>query len=249
MADPTLIETILATFTFSVIVLFFLQVAWGLGWPLFFLVVRIVIYSLFAVSMIVTLIYDVPVSVVQGLRGHHREWKLTLATCRVWNRITGLLTPGMPREIDVRGATHLQDLLRLSPTGFEVAVADLLTEHGFTNMKQCGGAGDLSVDLTGLNSKGRTVAVQCKRYDLHVKVGSRDIQQFIGMTTTHHKVDHGIFVTTSSYTKPAIELAKRHKIELIDGARLAEMLLEHVPELTEEDNLLAELEGRSAHAR
>ena len=54
------------------------------------------------------------------------------------------------------------------------------------------------------------MVVQCKRYAPDNLVGSPVIQSFIGMVKIHHKADLGIFVTTSGYTLPAMNLAKEH---------------------------------------
>jgi hypothetical protein len=66
--------------------------------------------------------------------------------------------------------------------------------------------------------------VQCKRYAPGSRVGSKDMQAFIGMMAVHHRADSGIFVTTSGYTAPAIELGTKHGLTLIDGPRLAELI-------------------------
>jgi len=121
----------------------------------------------------------------------------------------------------------LEEMLVLTPTAFELAVCDLLTEMGFGHVKRVGGAGDLSVDIVARDEKGRSVAVQCKRYVPGNRVGSRDVQQFIGMTVTHHKTDRKLYVTTSGFTAAAAELGRKHGVELIDGDRLTRLLLEH----------------------
>ena len=126
-------------------------------------------------------------------------------------------------ELRVR---ELRTLLLLTPQAFEAAVADLLTETGYTKVKVSGGPGDLAADITCRDPEGRQVIVQCKQYGAGRTVGSKEIQQFIGMAFTHHKADRGVYVTTAAYTAPAIALARRHEIELIDGDRLAELLLE-----------------------
>lgn len=223
--DYTVWETVgysLATLAFVIVVL---EVMWGLGWPLFGLIMLVVCYALFIAALIVAQAYDIPLSLYQAARGREPTWPATRGLAVASRRVRGVLGPPMPREIHIRAAAEISELLRLSPTGFEVAVADLLRAHGYPDMRRVGGAGDLAVDLVGLNPKGQSVAVQCKRCAPEIKVGSPEVQKFIGMTTTHHRVDQGIFVTTSSFTKPAMELAKKHKIELIDGVTLAEMLL------------------------
>jgi len=52
------------------------------------------------------------------------------------------------------------------------------------------------------------------------------MQKFIGMMTTEHKADRGIYITTSDFTEPAKRLARKHNIELWDGSKLANLLIE-----------------------
>jgi restriction system protein len=103
-------------------------------------------------------------------------------------------------------------------------IAKSLRDRGYRNVKRRGGPGDLGVDITARDPDGATVAVQCKRYAPGRPVGSREIQLFIGMTTTHHRVDRGTYVTTSSYTAQARKLAEQHRITLLDGRDLSKLL-------------------------
>lgn len=118
----------------------------------------------------------------------------------------------------------LQDLLALSPTGFELAIADLLQDLGYQRVSRVGGAGDLAADITCVDRSGRAAVVQCKRYALTQRVGSPDIQKFIGMSTVHHHAQVSIFVTTTSFTEPARRLAQQHNIQLVDGASLVDLM-------------------------
>jgi len=120
---------------------------------------------------------------------------------------------------------ELADLLALSPYQFEEAVAAILRELGFRHVRRTGRSGDLSVDITFRDKDNKLVAVQCKRYRLPHKVGSVDLQQFIGMAKLHHNADLGMYVTTSDYTRSAYALAAQHPdIQLVNGLLLAEML-------------------------
>jgi restriction system protein len=119
---------------------------------------------------------------------------------------------------------RFESLLALTPSQFEAAVGDLLRDQGFRDMKHVGRAGDLAADLRCRDGKGRSVVVQCKRYAPGVRVGSADVQAFIGMVTVHHQAERGIFVTTSEFTAPAARLAREHGIELIDGRRLTRLV-------------------------
>ncbi|MGB8346046.1 MAG: restriction endonuclease [Ktedonobacteraceae bacterium] len=115
----------------------------------------------------------------------------------------------------------LGDFLALSSTQFEQAVGELLKSLGYSRMQHVGGSGDLMADLTCVTPQGQSAIVQCKRYASDHAVGSPDIQKFIGMMSVHHRVQTGLFVTTSSFTGPAQQLASQHGIQLIDGNQLA----------------------------
>ena len=118
----------------------------------------------------------------------------------------------------------LGELLVLTPREFEYAVADLLHDLDYRDIRLVGQTGDLAADITCRDRKGRSIVVQCKRYAPGARIGSPDIQTFIGMITVHHGADRGLFVTTSLFSKPAIDLAQRHGIQLIDGPTIARML-------------------------
>ena len=118
----------------------------------------------------------------------------------------------------------LGDLLVLTPKEFELLTGKLLQQNGICNVQHVGGSGDLGVDLMGFDPNGNQIVVQCKRYAPGNSVGSPDIQKFIGMMHVHHQAQKGIFVTTSTFTQPAIDLAAKHNILLIDGDRLIKLL-------------------------
>ncbi len=122
----------------------------------------------------------------------------------------------------------LIDILTLSPKDFEIFTGKILEGIGCHDVRHVGGSGDLGADLTALDPNGNSIVVQCKRYAPGHAIGSPEIQKFIGMLTVYHKADKGIFVTTSTFTQPAIDLAKAYSILLIDGDNLVEMLQSHV---------------------
>jgi HJR/Mrr/RecB family endonuclease len=123
--------------------------------------------------------------------------------------------------------TILDHLLTLSPTEFEHAVARLLPKLGYTGAKRTGGAGDLGVDIVCYDRHGGLVTVQCKRYALGKKVTSPDIQTFFGMMVKH-AARQGIYVTTSTFTRGAFDLAADRDIRTIDGAGLAALFARHL---------------------
>ena len=118
----------------------------------------------------------------------------------------------------------LQELLALTPSQFERAMATLLTDLGYRKVRVTGAAGDLSRDIACEDVTGKPIMVQCKRYT-NRKVGSPEMQKFIGMMITEHKAAGGIYITTSDFTEPAKRLAREHNIELWNGSKLANLLI------------------------
>ncbi len=123
-------------------------------------------------------------------------------------------------EANVTRISTLSGLLSLSPVQFELAIRDLLCFWGFPYAQHTGRGGDLAADIICRDAAGYVTVVQCKRYSPGNLVGSPDVQTFIGMIYAHHSAHHGIYVTTSGFTQPALSLARQHHIQTIDGNEL-----------------------------
>lgn len=126
----------------------------------------------------------------------------------------------------------LQAALKLSPSGFEELVIRLLDRMGYgragsaqrTPPSSDGGIdGIISQDPLGLDR----IYIQAKRYT-DVPVDRPAIHAFAG-ALLGKQGDRGVFITTSRFTKGAQEEADRinARIELIDGGRLAELLVRY----------------------
>lgn len=146
---------------------------------------------------------------------------ITLFGAGVWGLYA--LDQRLRRHRRIRVA-QFNELLALTPSQFELATADLLNSIGYRGLRQIGGSGDLCADLAGYDAQGRSVVIQCKRYTPGNKIGTPEVQTFIGMMAVHHRSEVGVFVTTSAFTQPAIDLARRHQIRLIDGAQLSTLV-------------------------
>jgi restriction system protein len=72
------------------------------------------------------------------------------------------------------------------------------------------------------------VYLQAKRYKLDVPVSEPEIRGFSGSLGAV-KASKGVFVTTSFFTRPALDFAERHpfKMVLIDGAQLSSLMIRH----------------------
>jgi restriction system protein len=122
-----------------------------------------------------------------------------------------------------------------SPSFFEQLIIDLLVAMGYGGSHrnaaaQLGKSGDGGVD--GVVNEDRLgldrVYVQAKRYASNVPVGRPEVQGFVG-SLVGLGATKGVFVTTSSFTRQALEFAKHltQRIILIDGNQLADLMVEH----------------------
>lgn len=132
-------------------------------------------------------------------------------------------------------AELLQRVLAQSPAFFERAIVDLLVAMGYGGSHEgaalsLGRSGDGGVD--GVIDEDRLgldrIYVQAKRYASHVGVGRPDVQGFVG-SLVGFGATKGVFVTTSSFSAPAIDFVRHlpQRVVLIDGTRLAELMIEH----------------------
>jgi restriction system protein len=122
-------------------------------------------------------------------------------------------------------AETLQEMLDLTPANFERAIGDLLRDRGYSHVKNVGRTGDQGIDLLCRDRNGRPCGVQCKRYSPGRSIGSPELRRFLG-SLVFRDLEHGIYVTTSTFTNAALEVAGHSHIELIDGERLTSMLLD-----------------------
>ena len=135
-------------------------------------------------------------------------------------------------ELRAAAETELLDLLAaVSPSFFETIVLDLLHRMGYgasrADLQRVGGSGDSGIDgVISLDRLGlEKVYVQAKRW--HSSVGRPDLQAFYG-ALAGQKAKKGVFITTSSFTTQATEFAKSVEgIVLVDGARLAGLMIDH----------------------
>lgn len=127
----------------------------------------------------------------------------------------------------------LERALALSPVEFERLVVRLLERMGYGRsgaVEHSGRSGDagidgiISQDPLGLDR----IYLQAKRYAPDQSVQRPAIQGFVG-ALMGAQGDRGVFITTSSFSAGARTEAERvnARIELIDGSRLAELMLRH----------------------
>lgn len=125
----------------------------------------------------------------------------------------------------------LDEVMKISDQAFEQFVLDLMTSMGYgsvdTATQATPFAGDEGIDGIIMEDKlgFDLIYVQAKHYAPDRTVGRPDIQAFVGAIAGRD--GKGLFVTTSKFSKQAREYAERQHIVLIDGQRLAELMIEH----------------------
>lgn len=129
----------------------------------------------------------------------------------------------------------LNRVLELSPAFFERLVVELLVKMGYGgSIKDAGRAmgksGDEGIDGTIKEDKlGLDIIyIQAKRWKLGNVVGRPEIQKFVG-ALAGQGAKKGIFITTSNFTKEAMEYTPRNetKIVLINGEQLSQLMIDY----------------------
>lgn len=129
----------------------------------------------------------------------------------------------------------LDKVLEASPTFFEKLIVKLLVSMGYGGSsseagKHIGKSGDDGVD--GVIDEDKLgldiIYIQAKRFAPENTVSRPDIQKFAG-SLMGKGASKGVFVTTSSFSKQAIEYVERvpQRLILIDGERLVSLMIEN----------------------
>lgn len=124
-------------------------------------------------------------------------------------------------------ADLLERLKNIDPFYFEKVILILLKRMGYGEFVETKKTGDggidgiINQDQLGINK----IYIQAKRYAEN-KVREKDIRNFIGAMSGDTM--NGVFVTTSTFDDAAVVKAREahHKIILIDGAKLTELMFE-----------------------
>ena len=129
----------------------------------------------------------------------------------------------------------LNKVITLSPAFFERLVVELLVKMGYGgSIKDAGRAigksGDEGIDGTIKEDKlGLDIIyIQAKRWQPGNVVGRPELQKFVG-ALAGQGAKKGIFITTSSFTRDALDYAPRNetKMVLIDGQQLAQYMIDY----------------------
>ncbi|MCC6569684.1 MAG: restriction endonuclease [Anaerolineales bacterium] len=127
----------------------------------------------------------------------------------------------------------LENVMSCSPAFFERLVVELLVAMGYGGSRRdaaraVGQTGDEGID--GIIDEDRlgldTIYIQAKKWANNV--GRPEIQKFVG-ALAGKRARKGIFITTSSFSSDAVKYASDidTKVILIDGKRLAELMMDY----------------------
>ena len=125
----------------------------------------------------------------------------------------------------------LSEVLKISPYTFEKLVVDLLSKMGYGTVAYGSHAtvasGDDGIDGVIMEDKlgFSLIYMQAKEWAPDRVVGQPDIQSFVGAIAGKH--GDGLFVTTAKFSQKAMDYANTHHIILIDGERLANLMIEY----------------------
>jgi restriction system protein len=140
-------------------------------------------------------------------------------------------------EVEVVLREALLDRIRVStPAFFERLVIELLQRMGYGGFRpdaghHLGGPGDrgvdgmINLDLLGIDR----IYIQAKRYAEDNVIAADTVHSFAG-ALDRKGASRGVFITTSSFTRDALASAaefRTKQIVLIDGERLADLLIAH----------------------
>lgn len=130
----------------------------------------------------------------------------------------------------------LDQIMESPPSFFEKLVVDLLVAMGYGGSlenagRAVGKTGDGGID--GIINEDKlgfdVIYIQAKRWDFDNVVSRPTVQAFAG-TLMGQGVTKGVLITTSRFSREAIEYAhaiKQLKIILLDGQQLAELMIDH----------------------
>ena len=134
-------------------------------------------------------------------------------------------------EINAELSNELLSLLmEKSPQFFEQFTLKLIERMGYGIGKGTQYSGDGGIDgiVYGDKLGFDRIGIQAKLWSTDKTVGRPEIQKFFGALASSEfgKIDKGLFVTTAKFSDGARKYADDQHIILIDGKRLAELMIE-----------------------
>ena len=127
----------------------------------------------------------------------------------------------------------LESIMQCSPAFFELLIIKPMIKMGYGGSREeagkaVGRSGDGGID--GIINEDRlgldAIYLQAKRWE--GVIGRPEIMKFVG-ALAGQRATKGVFITTSWFTQDAKDyaLSSQYKVVLIDGERLADLMIEH----------------------
>lgn len=138
------------------------------------------------------------------------------------------------REINAALASQIMDeVMKLSPSGFERLVVRLLLNMGYGNGIEGAGTitqqsndggidGIIKEDQLGFSN----IYIQAKQWQPDISVSRPEIQKFVG-ALQGQQAQKGLFITTAKFSSGAVQYADKVKVVLIDGNTLTRLMIKH----------------------
>ena len=141
------------------------------------------------------------------------------------------------QEINAALASQIMDeVMKLSPSGFEKLVVRLLLNMGYGNGIEGAGTitqqsndggidGIIKEDQLGFSN----IYIQAKRWEPNISVSKPEIQKFVG-ALQGQQAQKGLFITTAKFSSGAVQYADNLlgvKVVLIDGNTLTKLMIKH----------------------
>lgn len=144
-----------------------------------------------------------------------------------------LIAGGYKQLRDALAVEVLDRIRKVTSSRFEELVVELLVKMGYGGTQEDAGrvvgkSGDGGID--GIINEDRlgldVIYIQAKRWE--ADVGRPEIQKFVG-ALAGNKASKGVFITTSGFSRGATDYASQvnHRVVLIDGPMLAELMMDH----------------------
>lgn len=129
--------------------------------------------------------------------------------------------------MDIPSRSDFRDILyKVEPLEFEHLVADLWREQGWkAQVTQASNDSGIDVVCQRESPFTQKQLIQVKRYGPETTVSSSEVQQYASLRQQEENVDAVIIITSATYSRQAITIAKKLNVKLIDGGDLYDMIL------------------------
>jgi restriction system protein len=121
--------------------------------------------------------------------------------------------------------TDIETIDKMNGIDFEHYIRELYIKQGYiantTNTSH-----DFGADIIAKKNNEK-ICIQAKRYNKNINVGISAVQEVIG-SINYYKANKGIVITTSNFTKSAIQLSQKNNITLIDRTELQSMIFKTI---------------------